>query len=112
MMKKTLYKAICGVCLVSSLALCTPARAQWTEPVRIPGTLGLGGPRAVAVAETLHVVASSGTDIYYMRSNDNGRTWIEPVMIMVKPGMSRCRLNIRGGLSHHPILCTQMVDCI
>jgi len=69
----------CTVCLLLLLTLCMPARAQWTEPVRL-SDFGLLNPRAIGVGDTLHVVAASGTDIYYLRSNDNGLIWTEPTI--------------------------------
>ncbi len=55
--------------------------AQWTEPIRIAEELGLSTPRAVAIGDTLHVVASGGTDIYYLRSTNSGESWTDPVSI-------------------------------
>jgi len=80
MIKESLYKAICMLNFVCILALCAPARAQWTEPVQLTDSISLMNPRAVAVGETLHVVASSGSSIFYLRSNDNGATWTEPIV--------------------------------
>jgi hypothetical protein len=55
--------------------------AQWTEPIRITEGLGLSTPRAVAVGDTLHVVASRITDFYYLRSTNSGESWTDPVAI-------------------------------
>jgi hypothetical protein len=66
--------------IVAGLVLVSSARAQWTEPVRISYDLGLLGPSAVAVGETLHVAASGPTDIYYLKSTDNGQTWTDPII--------------------------------
>ena len=55
------------------------AHAQWTEPVRISSDPHLGIPRAIAVGDTLHVAATNLIDIYYLRSEDNGETWTEPI---------------------------------
>lgn len=54
--------------------------AQWTEPVEIDGEFHLGAPRAVAVGETLHVVAVNPPRAWYLRSEDNGATWSEPII--------------------------------
>jgi len=69
----------CTLCLLAALAICTPAHAQWTEPVLIPSDLGLMTPRSVTVGDTIHVVAFGSVHFYYLRSNDNGTTWTEPV---------------------------------
>jgi len=48
--------------------------------VQLTDSISLMNPRAVAVGETLHVVASSGSSSFYLRSNDNGATWTEPIV--------------------------------
>ena len=55
------------------------ANAQWTEPVRITQNVGFLSPRIKAVGDTLHVVVSGDTRIYYLRSNDGGETWTDPI---------------------------------
>ncbi len=68
----------CHVCIAALFILLAPhSHAQWTEPIRIAEHLR--SPRIVAVGDTLHVVATSGTDIYYMRSNGMGGDWTDPV---------------------------------
>jgi hypothetical protein len=64
--------------ILSVLLLAATARAQWTEPLHLPNTLGLDVPRAIAVGDTLHV-AAIGDKAYYLRSTDNGNTWSDPV---------------------------------
>ena len=70
----------CALCLLAALALYAPARAQWTEPVRLTEGISLTNPRAVTVSDTIHIVTNGSVDIYYMRSNDNGLTWTEPAI--------------------------------
>ncbi len=64
------------ICILS--LFCSYSYAQWTEPVRISDMPGIC-PRAVAVAETLHVVAQTSVWTTYLRSPDNGETWTEPI---------------------------------
>jgi hypothetical protein len=55
-----------------------PARAQWTEPVRISEPGGCLYPQILAQGDTLHVVyenASGYDKISYVRSTDGGETW-------------------------------------
>jgi hypothetical protein len=53
--------------------------ADWSEPVRISFNLGLIIPRVTAVGDTLHVVGRTNQHFYYLRSNDNGLTWSDPI---------------------------------
>ena len=62
-----------------AVTLFASAHAQWTEPVRISSDPHLMIPRAVAVEDTLHVAATTLSNIFYMRSNDNGETWTDPI---------------------------------
>ena len=66
--------------IISTIWLLTiaPARAQWTDPLQLPNTLGLDMPKAIAVGDSLHV-AAIGDKAYYMRSTDNGNTWSDLV---------------------------------
>jgi hypothetical protein len=63
--------------LITAAAL-TPARAQWTEPVRIGAPGGILYPQILAQGDTLHVVYSNNDQewkIGYIRSTDRGGTW-------------------------------------
>ena len=62
------------------LFLSAAALAQWTEPVEIDDELYIGAPRVVAVGETLHVIAVNPPRAWYLRSEDNGATWSEPII--------------------------------
>ncbi len=75
-----LLQMIKKLTFIIAAMLFASAHAQWTEPVRISHGLGLLGPQAVAVGDTLHVVASGTTDIYYLKSSDNGQTWTDPTI--------------------------------
>jgi hypothetical protein len=55
-----------------------PARAQWTEPVRISEPGECWYPQILAHGDTLHVAYSNetgGWKISYVRSTDGGDTW-------------------------------------
>jgi hypothetical protein len=59
-------------------ATIAPARAQWTEPVRISEPGGCHYPQILAQGDTLHVIFmhwSDGRGIGYVRSTDAGDTW-------------------------------------
>ena len=65
---------------ILALFLSAAAHAQWTEPVQISGfEYSLLDARLSMVGDTIHVVGSGAIKLYYLRSNDNGRTWTEPV---------------------------------
>ena len=69
------------VSFLFSLVLASLALAQWSEPVRISVNQDAFEPRGVAVGETLHVVVSRGlAQFEYIKSTDNGITWMDPVM--------------------------------
>ena len=57
----------------------TSAHAQWTVPEQIVYGHLLYGPRAVSVGDTIHVDAWGTYSFYYLRSNDNGETWSQPI---------------------------------
>ncbi len=61
-----------------------PARAQWSEPVRIGAPGGILYPQILAQGDTLHVVYSNNDQewkIGYVRSTDGGDTWSEQVVL-------------------------------
>lgn len=65
-------------------ALFAPARAQWTEPVRIGVPGGVLYPQILAQGDTLHVVYSNnhgGWKIGYVRSTDGGDTWSDQYVL-------------------------------
>ena len=68
-----------SVIILSVLLLASsPARAQWTEPVRIGAPGGILYPQILAQGDTLHVVYSNNElewKIGYVRSTDGGDTW-------------------------------------
>jgi hypothetical protein len=75
-MRKLLVVSFLIELLSASLAL-----SQWSEPVRISSNEGAFEPRGVAVGETLHVVVTRGfAQFEYIKSTDNGITWMDPVM--------------------------------
>jgi hypothetical protein len=60
------------------MAIFAPARAQWTEPVRIGAPGGVLYPQILAKGDTLHAVYSNNRDgwkIGYVRSTDGGESW-------------------------------------
>lgn len=61
------------------LALASTLAFAWTEPVRMSDSLGLDAPKMIAVGETLHVIGT-WPQAFYMRSNDNGLNWTEPII--------------------------------
>jgi hypothetical protein len=66
-----------AILLLTAAAL-TPARAQWTEPVRISEPGECWYPQILAHGDTLHVAYSNDTGgwkISYVRSTDGGQTW-------------------------------------
>ena len=65
---------IFGIGMLIMLAGASLAFAQWSEPVRI-SEYHLQIPRAVAVGDTLHVVASAA-HFQYIRSVDGGLSWV------------------------------------
>ncbi len=67
------------VLIIAIIALTTGIVYAWTEPVRMSDSLGPDAPKMIAVGETLHVV-STWPKGYYMRSNDNGLTWTNPII--------------------------------
>ena len=70
----------CHVCFAALFLLLAPyTYAQWTEPVRISSDPHPGIPRVVAVGDTMHVAATTHFNIYYLRSNNNGETWTDPI---------------------------------
>jgi hypothetical protein len=74
-----MHKRLATILAVLVFAV-APARAQWTEPVRISEPGGCHYPQILAVGDTLHVVYSNntgGTKISYVRSSDGGTTWSE-----------------------------------
>jgi len=60
------------------ISVIAPARAQWTEPVRISEPGECWYPQILAHGDTLHVVyenETGGWKISYVRSTDGGQTW-------------------------------------
>ncbi|UCC79424.1 MAG: T9SS type A sorting domain-containing protein [Candidatus Zixiibacteriota bacterium] len=70
-------KVILLIFLIGVLAVNT--NAQWTEPIPITSDPSLMIPRAVAIDDTIHVVATTVATIYYLRSNNNGISWTDPI---------------------------------
>jgi hypothetical protein len=69
------------VSFLFSLSLAAGAYAQWSQPVRISDNQDAFEPRGVAVGDTLHVVVTRGfAQFEYIKSTDNGITWMDPVM--------------------------------
>ncbi len=87
--------------IILIILLTSLARAQWTEPVEIDGEFRLGAPRVVAVGETLHVVAVNPPWAWYLRSEDNGATWTEPIIpIDISREIERPDLKYSNGNLH------------
>jgi hypothetical protein len=53
----------------------------WTEPKIISGDSYPISPRAVALGRSLHVVAHQDPDFFYMKSWNNGFSWLAPINI-------------------------------
>jgi len=70
------FKIIISIFVVAFLCGHTAyAQIQWSEPIRI-SEYSLLTPRAVAVGDTIHVVATA-SHLRYVRSTDGGVSWAE-----------------------------------
>ncbi len=80
------------------------ADAEWTLPASIAEfEHNVSTPHAIAVGESLHVVAGISYDpyIYYVRSSNNGLTWAEPIAPVIPyGGTGRENLLYTNGLLH------------
>jgi hypothetical protein len=66
------------IILLMTAAALTPARAQWTEPVRIGPPGEYIYPQVLATGDTIHVVGTlllGGDKVVYLRSEDAGDSW-------------------------------------
>jgi hypothetical protein len=93
--------------LLLTAAAITPARAQWTEPVRIGAPGGVLYPQILAQGDTLHVVYTNnygGWKIGYVRSTDGGDTWSDQQVLSDTANTTQTRYPVI--ISNHGTLIT------
>ena len=101
-MKAKNQNTACTLCLLVLMALCLPARAGWTEDMRITDRGHEIYPQIIARNDTLHVgwqQMANIQQISYIRSRDGGYTW-EGLIDLVENGHSGSRSDISLSNEH------------
>src|SRR5882724_6453369 len=98
MVATKVFLAIC--CIAAILAAYKQSQSPNISLVRIPN----GGIQPQAIMErsgTLHLLYYSGDaaggDLYYVKSDDDGRTWSAPLRVNSESGSAIAAGTIRGG---------------